>query len=224
MYGETPYIQHEAENGYKRLFFSDPGLAFLKDITISPGFGVLKAGTLMAINKSAAGNVNKYVPYNPTIPAIGDANQKGRAFLVSNPSTVNYVYVTQEDSYKFKVADDLIIGDSGTSCENLGAITAIDRTTYVNMAKITFTATISGTFTASESAWVAVEAGTASNGYSDVVGILGASVDTGVGEKAKGALAPMIIKNAMLYYGLLTNIDAASLAVLGSHNGNFLVM
>lgn len=224
MYGETPYIQHETENGYKRLFYSDPALAFMKDITISPGFGILKAGTVMAINKSAAGNVNKYVPYNKTVPASSDINQQGRAFVLQTISGTT-AYVTMNDSYKFKVGDDVIIGDSGTACENMGAITSIDRTTYSHMAVITFTATVSGSFTVGQSAWIAVEAGDSSNGYSDAVGILAATVDTGVGEKAKGALAPMIIKNAMLYYGLVTGLDAAALTDLSaSQNGNFLVM
>lgn len=224
IYGETPYVEHETENGYKRLFYSSPELAFLKDITISPGFGILKAGTVMALNKSAAGNANKYVPYNPTTPSSASKDQQGRAFLVATPSGTT-VTVTMADSYKFKVGDDLVIDDDNSSAENLGAITAIDRTTYAHIATITVTATISGSFAVANNAWVGVEAGDATNNYSDAVGILGATVDTGVGEKAKGALAPMIIKNAMLYYGLVTGLDAAALVDLSaSQNGNFLVM
>jgi len=217
-------VEHEGENSYKRLFYSRPEQALIKDVTISPGFGVLPAGTILAINKSASGNVNKYVPYNKTVPASSDVNQKGRAFLLQTASGTS-VYVTQADSYKFAVGDDLIIGDSGTACENLGAITAIDRTTYQHLAVITFTATISGSFTVAQSAWVAVEAGDSSNGYSDAVGVLIASVDTGTGEKAKGALAPMLLSNAVLYYGLLPNVDAAALTDLSaSQDGRFMVI
>jgi hypothetical protein len=224
IYGDTPYVEHEAEGAYRRLYYSRPEQALIKPVTISPGFGILKAGTILAINKSAAGNLNKYLPYNPTVPSSADPNQVGRAFLVAT-ATGTTAYMTMDDSYKFKVGDDVIIGDSGTTCENLGAITAIDRTSYVHMAKITFTATISGAFTVSESAFLCVEAGDNTNLYSDAVGILGSSVDTGYGEKAKGALAPMILSNAVLYYNACVNIDAAALVDLGgSQSGLFLIL
>jgi hypothetical protein len=124
------------------------------------------------------------------------------------------------DSYKFKVGDDIIVGDANTTTtatENLGVITEIDRTTYTHMAKITATATASGpsTFTVAQSAYICVEAGDNSNSYSDCVGILGASVDTGTGENSAGAVAPLIISNAVLYKGNLMNYDAAALADLG---------
>jgi hypothetical protein len=224
IYGETPYMQRGGESHYRKLFYSRPEQALIKDITLQSGYGILKSGTVLAINKSAAGNVNRYVPYNPTVPNSADPNQVGRAFALQTISGTT-VYVTLKDSYKFKVGDDVIIGDSGTACENMGAITAIDRTTYGHMAVITFTATVSGSFTIAESAWVAVEAGDSSNGYSDAVGILTNSVDTGEGENAKGALGAMLLSNAVLYYGCINNIDAAALVDLsGSHDGNFLVI
>jgi hypothetical protein len=223
-YGETPYVQHEIETNYRRLFYSRPEQALITDITLAAGYGILKAGTVLALNKSAAGNYNKYVPYNPTTAAYGDPNQVGRAFLIDTPSgtTVNVVL---QDSYKFVVGDDLIIDDDNSAAENLGAITAIDRTTYVHIAAITVTATISGTFTLAQNGFVCVEAGDSSNIYSDAVGILGATVDTGLGEKAKGALAPMIRSNAILYDGLLTNIDAASRTDLSATlEGRYLII
>ncbi len=224
IYGETPYVVHSAETDYKRLFYSRPEQALIKDITLAPGYGILKAGTILALNKSAAGNYNKYVPYNPTTPSSADPNQVGRAFLIDTPSGTS-VNVIMADSYKFAVGDDLIIDDTGTTAENLGAITAIDRTTYNHIATITVTATISGTFTVSENGWVAVEAGDNTNNYSDAVGILIASVDTGTGENAKGAVAPMLISNAILYYGLLTNIDAAAITDLSaSYDVRFLYL
>ncbi len=224
VYGDTPYVKHEAETDYKRLFYSRPEQALMKDITLSPGFGILRAGTILARNLSAAGNLNKYVPYNPTVPNNASEWQKGRAFLVQDASGSTF-YVTLGDSYKFVVGDDACIGDGNSTAENLGAITAIDRTTYAHMAIITTTSGISGTFTVAQSAFLCVEAGVVGNLFSLAVGVLLASVDTGKGENAKGALAPMLLKNAILYYGLLTNIDAAAVTALGgSQDGRFLIV
>lgn len=224
IHGETPYVYEGPESHYRRLWYSRPEQALIRDITLQPGYGVLKEGTILALNNSAAGNKNKYVPYRPTTPAASDTeNQKGRAFLVAQPSGTT-CYVTQDDSYKFSVGDDLIVNDANSTAENLGAITAIDRTTYQHMAMITFTETISGTFTVAQSAWVGVEAGDSSNDYSDAKGILASSVDTGTGEHAKGAVAPMVMKNAILYYGMIIGNDSAARTDLSaSQNGNYFV-
>lgn len=205
--GETGYINRGADQDYKKIMYSRIEQALVKEITISGGWGVLKAGTIMALNKSAAGNYYKYFPYQPATPDSSSTDQKS-AFVVSTPSGTSVV-VTMEDSYKFVVGDDLILDDSGTSPENLGAITAIDRTTYKHIATITVTETISGTFTVSEDACVYPEGGAATP-WSDAVGILLATVDTGTGEDAKGANAPMLVSNAIVYKNLLTNYDSAA--------------
>ena len=225
--GDTAYEYMGKESDYKRLFYSRPDQAFFKSITIPPGYGVLKAGIAMSLNVSAAGNLNYYVPYSPTAPLSSDTDQVGGAFLVADAATC-YQYVTMDDSYKFKVGDDIIIYDANTAttaAENLGAITAIDRTTYRHMAMITTTSNISGAFTVAQSACIHVECGAdTSNGYSDCCGILGSSVDAGTGESAKGAVANMIIKNAMLYNGLCTNVDAAARAdISASVSGQYLI-
>jgi hypothetical protein len=186
--------------------------ALRTDVTIQAGYGLLKAGTILAKNLSAAGNKGKYVPYNPTT-FTGAENHPGRAYLVSNSGTTDsFVYVSMNDSYKFAVGDDLIINDNTTAAENRGAITAIDRTTYPHMAKITFTTAIGGTaFTTARFAYVCVEAGDSSNNYYDAVGILEKSVETGTGSNAKGAVVDVIFGNALLYTGMLINLDAAAL-------------
>jgi hypothetical protein len=231
IYGETPYLVRGDEQSYKRLFYSRPEQALMRDVTISAGYGVLKAGTPLAQNVSASGNVYEYVPYCPTTPASGDTTQKGNAFLVADASggSLTTVYVTMNDSYKFEVGDDIIIYDTSsktTSAENLGAITAIDRTTYQHMAKITFTSATSSSFTVANSAAIHVECGADStNGYSDCAGILASTVDTGTGENAKGALAPMILSSAILYEGCCEGLDTAAKSdISASSNGNLLVI
>ncbi len=225
---DIPGVIRGVQDDYKVLYYSDPNAALVVPITLMAGYGLLKKGTVLAVNLSAltTGNKDKHVPYNPTtFTGSASENHPGRAYLVANTGTTDsFVYVNMDDSYKFKVGDDLIINDNVTSAENLGAITAIDRTTYGHMAKITFTTAIGGTaFTTARLAHVFVEAGTSGNNYSDAVGILEKSVDTGTGENAKGALASMIVSNCLLYEGMLTNIDSASKTDLSASSiGQFL--
>ena len=208
---DIPSMIRGVQEDYRALYYSDPMSALKVPITLQAGYGLIKMGSVLALNKSAAGNKDLLVPYNPT-SFTGAENHPGRAYLVSNTGTTDsYVYVTMEDSYKFAVGDDLIINDDTTTVENLGAITAIDRTTYPHMAKITFTTAIGGTaFTTARKAYVCVEAGDNTNNYSDAVGILEKSVDTGTGANAKGALATLIIGNCVVYEGVLLLVDAAA--------------
>ena len=222
------------QTDYKRLFYSNPEQALTKEVTMQAGYGLIPAGTVLSKNLSAAGNIGKYVPLSPGIaanlPDPADPNHVlACAFLLADVTTGTELQVTQEDSYKFVVGDDLILFDDttyGASSENLGAITAIDRTTYLHIALITVTETVSGSFTIAAGACVHVEAGSANtNSYSVAVGVLMHSINTGTGENAKGGVAPMVISNAMLYNGLLTNMIAQARTDLGATvDGQFLIM
>lgn len=220
---DTPHVLYGAQQDYKKLYYSEELAALKVPVTLQAGYGVLKAGTALSKNLSAAGGVGKLLPYNPTT-FTGAETHPGRAFLVADSgTTATELYVNMDDSYKFAVGDDVIINDDTTTAENLGAITAIDRTTETHRAKITVTTATGGTsFTAARKAHLLVEAGTSGNNYSDGVGILEKSVDTGTGQYAKGALATLILGNCVLYTGMLTNVDAAfNTDVSASTFGNY---
>lgn len=225
---DAPHILYGGDQrDYKRLYRSQREIALIEEINVSPGHGVLPVGTPIALNESAAGNIGNAVPYFPTTPAVGDPNQAlAGAYLVQDASGTT-LYVTLDDSYMFVVGDDVIVKDSDTattSSENLGAITAIDRTTYAHMAVITVTSSVSGSFTVAKGAIIHVEAGADNtNGWSDAIGILEKSVDTGRGETAKGAQGTMVVGNAMLYKGSLINWDAAALADIGGTDRNNII-
>jgi len=212
---DAPNIQYGSQTDYGTLYVSKSEASLKLKGTIQAGYGVLKAGQLMARNTSAAGGAGKYVPYNPT-ENTGTEVAAGRAYLVANTGTTDkYVHVTIADSYKFEVGDDLVISDTSlttTSSENLGAITEIDRTTYTSYAVVTATEDIGGVaFITSEFAYVNVEAGADNaNTWSDCVGVLEIDVDTGTGSTASGALAPIIVSNAILYNGMITGTDDAA--------------
>ena len=208
---DKPGVQIGVQKDYKPLYYSEHLAALRVPVTLQAGYGVLEQGQTLAMNKSAAGGIGQLLPYNPTtFPASVDP---GRAYLVTDSGATDvFVYVTMEDSYKFAVGDDVIINDDTTAVEDVGAITAIDRTTETHRAKITFTTDIGGVaFTTARRAHILVQAATGnSNNYSDCVGILEKSVDTGTGQDAIGAVATLILGNCVLYEGMLTNFDGAA--------------
>jgi len=223
---DTPTIIRGVQTDYKHLYYSEELAALRVPVTLQAGYGVLKAGTILAKNLSnlTTGGKDQLVPYNPT-SFTGTEDHPGRAYLVADSgTTASTLKVTISDSYKFKVGDDVIINDNTTTAENLGAVTAIDRTTYTNYAVITVTTATGGTsFTTARFAYIAVEAGDSSNNYSDAVGILEKSVDTGEGSDAAGALATLILGNCVVYEGMLTNFDsAAKTDISGTSFGQYL--
>ncbi|KKK57292.1 hypothetical protein LCGC14_3055940, partial [marine sediment metagenome] len=120
---DTPHVLYGAQQDYKKLYYSEELAALKVPVSIQAGYGVLEMGMALAKNLSAAGNVGKLVPYNPTT-FTGTEDHPGRAYLVADTDGSGYTAnVTIEDSYKFKVGDDLIINDDTTTKETLGAIT-----------------------------------------------------------------------------------------------------
>lgn len=229
MAGDIASVVYGTQTDYKRIYYSNPNHAMVLEVTIGAGFGVIPAGTPMAKVTGDGNTKNKYVPYNPTTISSAVLNT-GRAYLVSDAPNDTYVYVTMDDSYKFQVGDQIYIADNNSktsSSEDLGVITAIDRTTYSHMAKITATNTISSsTFTVAQSACIFHEAGADnSNTWSDCAGILDVAVDTGTGENAKGGLGTIVFSNAMLYNGMCPNVDSAAETDLSATvNGQYLIL
>ena len=216
---DIPQVNYGLQTDYKRLYYSEPEAALKVPITIMAGYGKLEQGTALALNGSAAGQKGKVFPYDPHTAPTGQMVRPAAAFLVTDSGTSsNVLYTTLEDSYKFKVGDDVFIEDDTTAPENLGAITAIDRTTYTNRAKITVTTNYGGTsFTTARFAYLAVE------GYTTCVGILEKTVDTEKGVNAKGAVATMILGNCVLYNGMLTNVDSQALSdISGAAYGQYI--
>ncbi len=212
---DTPSIIYGGQQDYKRLYYSEPSAARKVPVSISAGFGVLEMGFAMAKNASAAdqNNKGKLMPYDPT-SVTGAENAPGRAYLVQDTGgATNDLYVALEDAYKFLVGDDVYINDSVTALEQLGAITEIDVTTYTHMAVISVTVAAGGTsFTTARFASIVLE------GSNTCSGILEKSVDTGAGEDAQGALATLILGNAVLYTGFLVNFDAAAIVDLSAQS------
>jgi len=135
--------------------------AMLASIMLDVGYGVLVPGMVLAMKRTAASGVGNRV-HVPYVPAVYDAMVTnpymlaGRIFLTADAADgATVVYVPIEDSYRLSVGDELIVADDGTTTpENLGPITAIDRTTSAIFAGVTATypITASGGFTTSNTA------------------------------------------------------------------------
>jgi len=231
--GTIPQVRQGYETPGLRPLYHDKKAARIIEATIAPGFGILKAGTIMAENASAAGNKGKLVPYVPdsvVAASSKDPSYIGAAFLVQTPGATDaFVYVTLKDSYKFIIGDDIIVA-YGTTRTNGGAITAIDRTTNPHMAKITFTSALSsGTdYTPAAGAHCYVESG-ASGKLCAAKYILDQDIDTGDGDRVDehldgssslnpplGALASILLGGAIIYKGSLVNYDAQVLTDIGT--------
>ena len=188
------------------LYFSDPEDALLLDGTIMPGFGILKAGTVMA----AYGEY--LVPYTPTTIAIADPS---RAFLTANASS-STLYVPNAQAVKFLVGQTVVASDTDATYTDGGAIVSIDVDFTPGITRIIVTNSI--TATVAKSANIYHKAG-ASGKFSTPICLIDESVDTGSATSIPtpvGALSSLLFSNAILYTSALIGMDAAAITALGS--------
>lgn len=228
MKGETPYGVHRGgQVDLRALFHSRYEDAHIKSISIPPGYGVVPAGSVMGILTESTNRKGMYVPYVPADegPSAGLTTAIGMAYLTTNGAASASVYVTMADSYKFAVGDHLAACDSdtyGASNVDLGAITAIDRTTYSHIALITVTNNVTTEITVANGGAVFIQSATAAP-FIAAAGILAAAADTGTGENSKGASGPLCFGNAVLYKGALYNYDASAKTDLDNNEDGNLI-
>ena len=136
--GSIPQFHRVPETpGLKPLFHSQRDIALILDKTVKPGYGVLKAGTVMAL----CSITGKLYPYPQASALLNDTNAK--AYLVADAgSAATVLYTTIEDSYKFQVADELILdGDYSGVIE----VQSMDDATPAQNDVYVLTHTASGT-------------------------------------------------------------------------------
>lgn len=225
--GDTPYIVRGGQTDYKRIFYSDQNMALTKPITLPGGFGVIPSGTVMGKISESTNRAGMYVPYTPEGTTWAGAGLqsawRGATYATQDLAVEAYVRVTLEDSYRFAVGDHLCAMDSADTMTDLGAITAIDRTTYSHIAVITVTNSCASA-TVALGACVHIQT-TTSSPFTLAAGVLLSSVDTGVGENCKGAQGTLVLGNAMLYVGSILGYNSDVATDLGSSSdGKYLVL
>jgi len=219
-----PFQSQAGESfGSAALYWSKPENAVLIPKTIAPGYGVLRAGTIMA-KITTATRKDMLVPYVPsTDPTRTDPGALlGKSMLVVDyASAATVCYVTIQDSYKFTVGDDLMLMRNNAASPEYhagGAISAIDLTTDPSRAKITFTTGVANAnFTVANKVCAYVASGTSTK-FNLGVYVLDQDVNTGVGADAVGAGASVIMGNAALMLPVVTagNYDAQAKTDLGA--------
>ena len=230
MYGDSPHIIRGGSVDPKRLFYSNVETSLILPVTIPPGFGILPAGTVVGQILSGS-RKGQFVPCTIRTAAAGLAKGLktlfGAAYLLADGADddAGAAQVTIDDSYKFEVGDLGFALDSDTAAGvDLGAVTAIDRTTYANKAIVTFTNHITAAITVANGGLVSIQT-KAATVWQTAKGILIGAIDTGVGEKAQGGQGAMVVSNAVLYKGSLYNCDAGAISDLGAvESGQFLIL
>ena len=237
-FGSVPQINRAPEvPGSRALFHSLREQALIIDKTVKAGYGVLKAGTLMAINTGETDGTDygKLIPYPELLATVNACN--GKSYLVADGANGSaIVYTTISDSYRFALGDHLIIDcDQAVNAQDLGEITAIDRTdANSTRAKITATTNLSdsgGDFTTTNSVCVYCQGGDTSAPFTKAVYVLDQDIDTGEGydttyqQSPKGAISSVVVSNAILYKSVILNYDAAALTDLGGTvDGRLLIL
>jgi hypothetical protein len=215
MYGDSPHIVRGGIVDPKRLFYSNVETALILPVTIPPGYGLVPAGTV--VGQILSGNrTGQFVPVTPRVPATGLNTMFGAAYLLADGDANAIAQMTIEDSYKFAIGDLGFALDGDTAAGiDLGAVTAIDRTTNTHFATVTFTNNITNVITVAQGGVVAIQTlGVAP--WQAARGILIGGIDTGVGENAAGGQGAMVLSNAILYGGCLYNCDAGAITDLGA--------
>jgi len=225
-FGSIPqHYQPIEQPGIKALFHSEREIALIIDKGVRPGFGNLQMGTVM----SQVFGDDVLVPYpTTTINAINAARIRILNNLAALDDTCN---ILLEDSHKLFVGDNLMIANvaGGGTIENLGAITAIDRTTSPIFATVTFTnAIVAATFTVANAANIYLATADPAVVASGIAArfVCDKALDTGVGPRAAGAWTSVVVSNAVLNFGTLPNLDAGAIIDLGAiTDGNrFLIL
>ena len=211
--GATPQVNLTGHTRIvqRRLFFSRREIALILEKTIRGGFGNLDLGTAMGV---VAGN-DRLVPF----AAVGNASPIGKTFLTVDATNGNAnITVSLSDSYRFVVGDPVVLYNT-TPTYQVTAVADITRgatTATIELADVVGAAT----FTTANGAFLAHRTGA---DVADATSLAAAYIldqDVGTGEgietiQPNGAMASVVVSNAVLYADVLWNLNAAAITALG---------
>ncbi len=204
----------------KRLFFSRRESALLLEKTVRGGFGHLDVGTVMAV---LAGD-DRIVPF-AAFTTTTDHSPIGKSYLTANAAGNGAdatCRISLSDSYRFAVGDTCVLySNNGAGVWERCTILTINRTGTT--ALITMSANItSAQFTTAQNACLMHRTGAAADDTTALDNstfyILDQDIDTGEGEDTvtlNGALASVVVSNAVLYEDVIENINATVLTRIG---------
>ena len=139
---DSPTFVETGRTRQLQLFFSNESDSILLPVlTLTPGFGEMLTGTVVAENRSRAGNQGQMAPYVPTaLDKTTSPWGKGSTPLVADVADgALTARIPLPMANRFVLGDDLVVHSTAAqNAENLGAITAIDVSSGA-YADITFT-------------------------------------------------------------------------------------
>lgn len=192
--------------GSRPLFHTRAEIALLKDSCVKAGFGVLKAGTVLATCV-----VDELMTPNPT--DAGSATLDVARARLTATATGTTLVVTEADGAKFRVGDSAILNNNSPVYQDLGLITAI--ATADGLTTLTVTETVSGTFTTAANAAVSHKTAAASPFYAASC-FLDKDLDAGTSATEQPAPTSICFGNAILYTASLTGMSAKAVTDLGA--------
>lgn len=201
--GQTP--------GIRPLFHSRREIALIKDKSIVPGFGLVRAGTVLGTTTD--GLVVPSPKDNGSVDAVDAARAR---LLVNGASGAATLILSEADAAKFRVGQEVVVSNLTPAYQDLGAITAISAAVN-GQVTITFTtAFASAVFTTANRAALSHKTAAATPFYASSC-IIDKDVDTGVGSATAAAVpVSVVFRNAMLYTVWLQGLSAKAITDLGA--------
>lgn len=216
--GDKPYVK----NGFQpadtvKVFKKVDTGQHLDPLSIRAGYGILPEGTLMAEIAYPVKGQPIHVPYAKAVPVVGDTEDYGKILLAKDGDGTTGIYVSLRDSYCFVVGDKIRAVDSDTTAVDLGAITAIDRATYLsaNQAKITVTNVCPNTITMTNGACISIQTKTSAS-FTKAIGLLFGGSNTGLGADAQGGDGDIIVSGVTVYVAAIPNLDDPAVVDMGA--------
>ena len=194
----------------KRLYKSRREVALISDMNVKGGYGQLERGTVMAVSSDDATVLVPYVTDDPVTNA-----SPGAVFLVADTANASdEVRVALNESYMFQPGDAVIL-NSATAAMLVREVDSVDRTG--NVAVITLTAAVDDDYNIANDAYIFIRCGDDGDDYSLAACVLDSDIYTGVDEgNSNGALAPILLSNAMIYQDAVIGMDASARTDMGN--------
>lgn len=211
----APHLIRGYQEEFQTLLYSRLEFAMGVPCSIAPGFGILPVGTLVA--PMAAGRTHLWVPYALARPPVNDPNFFALPILADTAAGTAAVEVEKVKSYRFAVGDELALADNanysdqGSGAVDLGAITAIDRTTYPHKAVVTVTNAAGAVYAVSDGAAIFHKTAAATP-FTKARALLYGGAQTGESADAAGAQAFAVLSNFVVYHTGLKNLDDTAVA------------
>jgi hypothetical protein len=212
MLNEAPgLVRGGMSPGIRPLFHSRREIALIKDKSANSGFGVLKAGRVLATT-TVDGQVVPVPVDDGSVDTIDIARPRLAVNYVSGESTFS---LSEADAAKFRVGDAVDFNNETPVYADMGSITAIGAPIAGVVIVTVDGSAVSTVMTTALSAAVSHKTAAATPFYAASC-LLDKDIDTGVSAETNAVPCSVVFKNAMVYTVYLTGMSDKSITDLGA--------